>query len=227
MRHAVRGAPTRRSTAELARIRKSNFEDSQKKFDAFLKEREASRSPTRATSCKVSLQQTGALQPRDPRRPLHRRRREEVLRRQPGPVQGRRRPHASHILVPTKAEADKIRAEVTPENFAELAKENSTDTAPRTRAASLGQIQKGQLVPEFEKVAFALKSGEISAPVKTQFGWHIITVNDHAGPHHAVRRGQGPDHLQPARREAPGDVRDWSARRSRAGRRAPPTRTTT
>ena len=84
---------------------------------------------------------------------------------------------ASHILVATEAEADRIRAEVTPENFAELARENSTDTASAKQGGSLGQIQKGQLVPEFEKVAFSLKDGEISQPVKTQFGWHIITVD--------------------------------------------------
>ena len=83
---------------------------------------------------------------------------------------------ASHILVATEAEADRIRAEVTPENFAALAKENSTDTGSAQQGGSLGQIQKGQLVPEFEKVAYALKDGEISQPVKTQFGWHIIMV---------------------------------------------------
>ena len=79
--------------------------------------------------------------------------------------------------MPTKAEADRIRAEVTPENFAELARENSTDTGSAKQGGSLGPIQKGQLVPEFEKVAFALKDGEISQPVKTQFGWHIIMVD--------------------------------------------------
>ena len=79
--------------------------------------------------------------------------------------------------MPTKAEADQIRAELTPENFAELARENSTDTGSAKQGGSLGPIQKGQLVPEFEKVAFSLKDGEISQPVKTQFGWHIITVD--------------------------------------------------
>ena len=84
---------------------------------------------------------------------------------------------ASHILVPTKAEADQIRAELTPENFAEIAREKLTDTGSAKQGGSLGPIQKGQLVPEFEKVAFSLKDGEISQPVKTQFGWHIITVD--------------------------------------------------
>jgi foldase protein PrsA len=84
---------------------------------------------------------------------------------------------ARHILVETEAEANSIRAEVTPENFAQLAEENSTDTGSAKQGGSLGPIQKGQLVPEFEKVAFALQDGEISQPVKTQFGWHIITVD--------------------------------------------------
>ena len=78
--------------------------------------------------------------------------------------------------MPTKAEADKIRAEVTPENFAQLARENSTDTTTKDKGGELGALVKGQFVPEFDKAAFALKDGEISQPVKTQFGWHIITV---------------------------------------------------
>lgn len=85
---------------------------------------------------------------------------------------------ASHILVKTKAEADRLYAEATPQNFAELAKQNSIDTGTKAQGGSLGQIQKGQLVPEFEKVAFALPEGKVSKPVKTQFGWHLILVND-------------------------------------------------
>jgi peptidyl-prolyl cis-trans isomerase C len=84
---------------------------------------------------------------------------------------------ARHILVESEAEANSIRAEVTPENFAELARENSTDEGSAKQGGSLGPIQKGQLVPEFEKVAFSLEDGEISDPVKTQFGWHIIMVD--------------------------------------------------
>ena len=85
---------------------------------------------------------------------------------------------ASHILVATKAEADRIALEATPQNFADLAKQYSTDTGTKDNGGNLGPLQKGTLVPEFEKVAYALKKGEISAPVKTQFGWHIIYVSN-------------------------------------------------
>ena len=109
------------------------------------------------------------------------------------PVQGRGRPHGvSHILVPTKAEADKIRAEVTPQNFAQLAQEVLDRHGHQGhRAASLGQIQKGQFVPEFEKVAFALKrrrdlpAGQDAVRLAHHHG------DDDAGAHHLVRRGQG------------------------------------
>jgi parvulin-like peptidyl-prolyl isomerase len=84
---------------------------------------------------------------------------------------------ASHILVASEAEAERIRAEATPENFAELARENSIDTGTAKEGGNLGPVQPGQFVPEFEKAATALKDGEISQPVKTQFGWHIITVD--------------------------------------------------
>ncbi|MDH3226755.1 MAG: peptidylprolyl isomerase [Thermoleophilia bacterium] len=83
----------------------------------------------------------------------------------------------SHILVAEKQEADSLRAEVTTGNFAQLARDNSTDTGSATQGGSLGRIQKGVFVPEFEEAAFALKDDEISDPVKTQFGWHIITVD--------------------------------------------------
>ncbi|MSO44109.1 MAG: hypothetical protein EXQ74_02180 [Thermoleophilia bacterium] len=83
---------------------------------------------------------------------------------------------ASHILVKTEAEADSIRAQVTSWNFADLASQYSIDPGSKDKGGSLGTISKGALVPEFETVAFALADGEISPPVKTQFGYHIITV---------------------------------------------------
>lgn len=83
---------------------------------------------------------------------------------------------ASHILVKTKAEADSIRAQASTSNFADLARQYSTDPGSKNQGGDLGTIQTGALVPEFEKVAFALKDGEISQPVKTQFGWHVITA---------------------------------------------------
>lgn len=83
----------------------------------------------------------------------------------------------SHILVADKEKADALRAEATTDNFGELARANSTDPGSKDQGGSLGRISKGVFVPEFEKVAFALKDDEISDPVKTQFGWHIITVD--------------------------------------------------
>ncbi len=83
---------------------------------------------------------------------------------------------ASHILVDTEEEAKKIKEQLDKgADFATLAKEKSKcPSAPR--GGDLGSFGKGRMVPEFEKVAFGLKVGEISAPVKTQFGWHIIKV---------------------------------------------------
>jgi peptidyl-prolyl cis-trans isomerase C len=84
---------------------------------------------------------------------------------------------ASHILVKSEDEAKKILEQVKKGgDFAKIAKEKSIDTGSAKNGGDLGFFAKGQMVPEFEKVAFSLKEGEIGGPVKTQFGYHVIKV---------------------------------------------------
>ena len=101
---------------------------------------------------------------------------------------------ARHILIATvgspvpnaklndeqaKAKADDIKKRLDKgEDFAVLAKANSDDTQSGLQGGSLGTMTRGMMVAPFEQVAFSLKKGEISQPVKTQFGWHIIQVTD-------------------------------------------------
>jgi parvulin-like peptidyl-prolyl isomerase len=86
---------------------------------------------------------------------------------------------ASHILVKTEAEAKKI-AEMLKKggNFAELAKKYSIDTGSAKNGGDLGYFSSGQMLPEFEQAAARLKPGEISEPLKTKFGYHLIKVAD-------------------------------------------------
>ena len=100
---------------------------------------------------------------------------------------------ARHILVLVKPTASKeeqqkaldkiqdIRKRVTaPEaDFGKIASETSDDTASKIDGGNLGAFQRGMIVPEFEKAAFALKVGEISDPIKTDYGYHIIKVEKH------------------------------------------------
>jgi foldase protein PrsA len=78
-----------------------------------------------------------------------------------------------------KKEADKIRAEVqNGANFRATAEKYSDDEATRSSGGRLGTVTPGQTVPEFEEAVFSLKKGEISQPVKTQYGYHIIQVTE-------------------------------------------------
>lgn len=88
--------------------------------------------------------------------------------------------HARHILVKTKEEADAIIAQLDDGgNFEELANANTTDPSGKTTGGDLGYFGQGQMVPEFEKAAFALEPGSYTKePVQTQFGFHIIKVED-------------------------------------------------
>ena len=86
---------------------------------------------------------------------------------------------ARHILVPTEDEAKAILAEVKKgTDFAELAKQKSKDPGAAAEGGDLGYFGKDQMVPEFAETAFKLDKGQVSDPVKTQFGWHIIKVED-------------------------------------------------
>jgi peptidyl-prolyl cis-trans isomerase C len=86
--------------------------------------------------------------------------------------------HARHILVPTEDEAKAILAQLKGgADFAALAKEKSKDPGA-AEGGDLGYFTKDQMVPEFAEVAFKLNKGQVSDPVKTQFGWHIIKVED-------------------------------------------------
>ncbi|MEX0863181.1 peptidylprolyl isomerase [Nitrosopumilus sp.] len=81
----------------------------------------------------------------------------------------------SHILVAKQSEAlsilEKIKAG---DKFGNLAKELSTDTGSGKKEGNLGYFTKGMMVKPFEEAAFKLQIGEISEPVKSEFGYHII-----------------------------------------------------
>jgi peptidyl-prolyl cis-trans isomerase D len=95
-----------------------------------------------------------------------------------------------HILIKTdardqeatakaKQRAESIREEAAKgKDFARLAKQNSEDLGTKDRGGEIGFISKGQVVPEFEQVAFSMKVGEISSVIQTQFGFHILKVDE-------------------------------------------------
>jgi peptidyl-prolyl cis-trans isomerase C len=101
--------------------------------------------------------------------------------------------NASHILVETEEEAQALIAELGEgADFAELAQERSIGPSG-PNGGQLGWFTAGMMVPTFEEAVFALSVGEVSAPVETQFGWHVILLND--------TRDQEPPALEEVRAE--------------------------
>jgi peptidyl-prolyl cis-trans isomerase D len=104
---------------------------------------------------------------------------------------------ASHILVKTKEEADKLLAELkkSPGSFAELAKKHSQDTGSAPNGGDLGWFAKGMMVKPFEDAAFAMKEGQLSGPVQSEFGYHIIKLTGvqagKARPYEEVKKELG------------------------------------
>lgn len=148
----------------------------------------------------IEAQKTGLDKEPDVERALERAReqalQQAVLQREVGPTltdenlqarfkadvaskPGEEEVHARHILVDTEDQAKKIIAELKKGgDFAALAKKYSTDPGAQ-QGGDLGFFKKGDMVPEFAAVAFSLKPGEYSqTPVHTQFGWHVILVEE-------------------------------------------------
>ncbi|HEX9168272.1 MAG TPA: peptidylprolyl isomerase, partial [Roseiarcus sp.] len=94
-------------------------------------------------------------------------------------IEGEQEVHARHILVETEDEAKAIETQLkNGADFATLAKAKSKDPGGASDGGDLGFFTKDQMVPEFSAVAFSLEPGKISDPVKSQFGWHIIKVEE-------------------------------------------------
>ena len=86
--------------------------------------------------------------------------------------------HARHILVKTEEEAkDLVKQLKAGADFNELAKKSS-DSSNAHSGGDLGYFSRGQMVKSFEDAAFALEPGQVSDPVKSEFGWHVIKVED-------------------------------------------------
>ena len=92
--------------------------------------------------------------------------------------------HARHILVATMADAQKVEDRLSKgEDFAALALELSTDTGTKDLGGDLGWFSRGQMVKEFEDAAFSLPVNQISQPISTTYGVHIIQVLGHDQNH--------------------------------------------
>jgi parvulin-like peptidyl-prolyl isomerase len=159
--------------ARLDQIKKDNFEDDQKKFDEAL-EREGLTVEDAKEEVRYQLLQeklfedvTNDIEATD----------EEIQKYYDENKSQFTQPatrDVRHIVVKSKAKADALRAQLEDgADFAKLARANSTDKGSAKTGGKI-PVQKGSTVPPFDKAAFELDTNEISQPIKTTFGWHII-----------------------------------------------------
>jgi peptidyl-prolyl cis-trans isomerase C len=99
---------------------------------------------------------------------------------------------ARHILVESELKAKEIFEKIAHgADFAKMAAEHSKDPGSREDGGDLGYFGRGQMVPQFEEAAFKLRKGDVSQPVQSQFGWHLIKLEDRrdrkAPPYEAVK----------------------------------------
>jgi len=107
--------------------------------------------------------------------------------------------NASHILLETQEDAQQIITDLADgADFAELAQERSTGPSG-PNGGELGWFSAGMMVPEFEQAVFDLQAGEVSEPVETQFGWHVVLLNE--------TREQAPPSLDDVRAELEDGIR--------------------
>ena len=107
--------------------------------------------------------------------------------------------NAAHILVDSEEKAKALKAEIDGgKDFAEVAKANSSDGSAAS-GGDLGWFGLGQMVPEFEAAVTTLEVGQVSEPVKSQFGWHLIKLNE--------KRDSAPPTLDEARPELENQLR--------------------
>ena len=86
---------------------------------------------------------------------------------------------ARHILVASEDEAKAVKARLDAgEDFAAVAQEVSTDTGSGSQGGELGWFGPGMMVPEFETAVAGLEVGQVSDPVQSQFGWHLIELEE-------------------------------------------------
>lgn len=111
------------------------------------------------------------------------------------------RVRASHILVPTREEAERAMERLRAgEDFATLAQELSQDPGSAQQGGDLGEFTRGRLVPEFEEAAFGAEVGELVGPIETEFGWHVIQVTGRTNPSLAEVREEIREELGQQRR---------------------------
>ena len=119
---------------------------------------------------------------------------------------------ARHILVESKDKARDLYEKLAHgSDFAQLAKEHSKDPGSKDQGGELGFFTRGQMVPQFEEAAFKLKKGEIGEPFQSQFGWHIVRVDDRrqrsAPPFETVKDRLVADMIHKKAQQIAGDLR--------------------